>query len=97
LLINKNNLSIALAQYDDAVYLLEERKAQLDDIEERINQEKKNLIETHNITLNQLAEKELDLLKKEHSLREKYRKLAKELNYASDENKLANLNIDLEI
>lgn len=93
----KNNLSISLAQYDDAVYLLTERKLQLESIERRLMDQKKKLIESHNDTLNKFVEKEHQLLKKELTLREKYSKLAKELNYVNEEGKLSNLNIDLEV
>lgn len=93
----KNDLSISLAQYDDAVYLLEERKAKLDDMEQRIKESKKQLIEDHNATLKQLVDKEHELLRKEHLLREKYRKIAKELNHETSEAMLSQLNIDLEL
>lgn len=92
----KNDLSIWLAEYDDAVYLLDERKARLDEIESRIIQSKQRLIDDHNSTLNQFKIKEEYLLRKEHDLREKYRKISKEINYANPEMLMSKLNLDLD-
>ncbi|CAI2369087.1 unnamed protein product [Moneuplotes crassus] len=93
----KNNLSIALTQYDDAVYLLEERKIRIKEMESQLLALKKKCISDNNLALKSLSDREHALLSKEHSLREKYRLLSNKLNHSDPDVLLKNLNIDLEI